>query len=327
MKLNNKGFAISSIMYIILVFAIILIALTLAIFSSRKLILDKQRDEALHEIYKTKYKNGDVVYFDVEKGVGCKVEEYNITNSNTGYNGFSNKVSTTDTTLTDKLETQNSCLKFYVFNDNGGDRVNLLLDHNTTATIEWITQLDYNDDTSWNNNIMNNKGPLTLLKQLEIDTKDWKGTLTPLKYTIDQTKSTSKSNYTIDYSNYKARIISAREITRITKNLSWDENVQSTLYFFDTNVSSASETCTNGNTSGCKYGWLYDRTSISCANYGCLNNSDVSTNGYWTSTSRASDTIGAWFVKNEGLIHDNRVYYDALYGIRPVIVVLRENLL
>lgn len=56
MKLNNKGFAISSIMYIILVFAIILIALTLAIFSSRKLILDKQKDDALHEIYGTTYK-------------------------------------------------------------------------------------------------------------------------------------------------------------------------------------------------------------------------------------------------------------------------------
>lgn len=55
MKLNNKGFAISSIMYIILVLAIILIALTLAIFSSRKLILDKLRDEVLDSIYMLPY--------------------------------------------------------------------------------------------------------------------------------------------------------------------------------------------------------------------------------------------------------------------------------
>ena len=61
MKLNNKGFAISSIMYIILVLAVILIALTLAIFSSRKLILDKQKNDALHEIYQDRFKNGEVV--------------------------------------------------------------------------------------------------------------------------------------------------------------------------------------------------------------------------------------------------------------------------
>jgi hypothetical protein len=51
MKLNNKGFAVSTIMYIILILAIILITLTLAILSSRKLILDKEREEAINNIY------------------------------------------------------------------------------------------------------------------------------------------------------------------------------------------------------------------------------------------------------------------------------------
>ena len=51
MKLNNRGFAISSIMYIILVLAVVLIALTLSILSSRKLILDKLKNEALDNIY------------------------------------------------------------------------------------------------------------------------------------------------------------------------------------------------------------------------------------------------------------------------------------
>ena len=45
MKLNNKGFAISSILYIILVLIIILLALSLAILNSRKLILDKIHDK------------------------------------------------------------------------------------------------------------------------------------------------------------------------------------------------------------------------------------------------------------------------------------------
>lgn len=43
MRINNKGFAISSIMYLILVFALILMVTTLALLSSRKLILDKMK--------------------------------------------------------------------------------------------------------------------------------------------------------------------------------------------------------------------------------------------------------------------------------------------
>ena len=51
MKLNNKGFAISTIMYMILIMAIVLIALTLSILSSRKLILDKIKKETNNNIY------------------------------------------------------------------------------------------------------------------------------------------------------------------------------------------------------------------------------------------------------------------------------------
>ncbi|MBQ2946493.1 MAG: hypothetical protein IJE04_01395 [Bacilli bacterium] len=51
MKLNNKGFAISTIMYMILIMAVILITLTLTLLSSRKLILDKSKEEARTNIY------------------------------------------------------------------------------------------------------------------------------------------------------------------------------------------------------------------------------------------------------------------------------------
>ena len=51
MKLNNRGFAISTIMYMILVMAIVLITLTLSILSTRKLILDKIRKETNDTIY------------------------------------------------------------------------------------------------------------------------------------------------------------------------------------------------------------------------------------------------------------------------------------
>lgn len=51
MKLNNKGFAISTVMYMILIMAVILITLTLSILSGRKLILDSETKEAKNNIY------------------------------------------------------------------------------------------------------------------------------------------------------------------------------------------------------------------------------------------------------------------------------------
>lgn len=51
MKLNNKGFAISTVMYMILIMSIVLITLTLSILSARKLILDKIRKETSNNIY------------------------------------------------------------------------------------------------------------------------------------------------------------------------------------------------------------------------------------------------------------------------------------
>ena len=50
MKLNNKGFAVSTFMYMILLLAIILIFATLAILSSRRMILDKQKSNTIEKI-------------------------------------------------------------------------------------------------------------------------------------------------------------------------------------------------------------------------------------------------------------------------------------
>lgn len=51
MRLNNKGIAISSMMYIILVLGVLLIFLTLTLISSRDLVLNKIKNEALNNIY------------------------------------------------------------------------------------------------------------------------------------------------------------------------------------------------------------------------------------------------------------------------------------
>ena len=78
MKLNNKGFAISTIMYIILVLAVVLISLALTSLGNRKLILDKLKNEVIDEIY------DDAICIAVSNSLTGNVAE-NDTNGNRIY--------------------------------------------------------------------------------------------------------------------------------------------------------------------------------------------------------------------------------------------------
>ena len=249
------------------------------------------------------YANGQEVYFNVDNGTKCTSSDYTETQSNTG--------------------TKSGCMKFYAFNDDGGDTVNLILDHNTTARVAWNNT--YTNDSG---SKISAKGPKEVLDQLKTDTASWKGTITPSNYTMDQSTQSSKAKYTIDYSSYKARLITAQEIATITGNTTWNEKSADTYYYFDSKTISTSDTCKEGNTSGCSYGWLYDRTHTSCTTYGCLNNADslMTGYGYWTASSRAANSSDAWRVFCYGSFRYNAVYDSSLFGVRPVITILKSQL-
>ena len=240
------------------------------------------------------YTNGEIVYFNVDNGTKCS--NYTETQSNTG--------------------TKSGCMKLYAFNDDGKDTVNLILDHNTTALVKW------------NSSGKNASGPKEVFNQLKIDTDGWKGTITPSNYTMDQTGQKSNTKYTIDYSSYKARLITANEIAQITGNTTWNEKTANNGYYLDSKTDSASDTCKEGNTTGCGYGWLYDRTSKECTKQGCLNNADSSMSGvgYWTSSSLAGRADNAWGVSYYAFANDVYVGSGAVYGVRPVITVLKSKL-
>ena len=243
------------------------------------------------------YSNGEVVYFNVTTGEKCSSTDYTETQSNTGVNS--------------------GCMKFYAFNDDGGDTVNLILDHNTTATVAWSSRGK------------NASGPKEVLDQLKTDTLSWVGTETPANYTMDQTGQISNAKYTIDYSEYKARLITAQEIAQITGNTIWDEKTANSIsFYFDSKTTTASDTCKSGNTSGCKYGWLYDRTSKFCTERGCLNNADSSMSGYgyWTSASDDGTPSFAWYVRHSADVSSDSISDSRYYGVRPVIEVLKSKL-
>ena len=240
------------------------------------------------------YKNGEVVYFNVTTGEKCLSSDYTETQSNTGV--------------------KEGCMKFYAFNDDGKDTVNLILDHNTTALV------------AWNSSRSSVNGPKEVLDKLKSDTSSWQGTITPANYTMDQTGKTSKAKYTIDYSSYKARLITADEVAQITGNTSWDEKTASNYYYLDSKTTTASTTCKSGDTSGCKYGWLYDRTYTGCTKYGCLNNSDQVTSGYWTASSDAFISYYAWHVRYGANVSSNVVSDSSEDGVRPVITISKSQL-
>ena len=258
---------------------------------------DNKKYEATEKGNTKTYKNGEVVYFNVTTGEKCTSSDYTETQSNIGV--------------------KEGCMKFYAFNDDGKDKVNLILDHNTTSAV------------AWNSSGSDANGPKEALDQLKSDTASWQGTITPSNYTMDQTGQPSNANYTIDYSSYKARLITANEIAQITGNTSWNEKVAgfNDHYYFDSKTTTASDTCKKGNTSGCKYGWLYDRTSKYCTTYGCLNNSDQETYGYWTASSPANHSGYAWFAACGGYVYPGTALNDHHYGgVRPVITVSKSKL-
>ena len=248
------------------------------------------------------YKNGQEVYFNVTTGEKCSSSDYTETQSN--------------------YDVTKGCMKFYAFNDDGGETINLILDHGMSVLIEWVSG-ENNPNTSTVN------GPREILDRLKSYTSSWKGTETPTNYTMDQTGQPSNAKYTIDYSGYKARLITAQEIAQITGNTSWDEKTATTTdkYYFDSKTSTQSDTCKSGNTTGCSYGWLYDRASYDCTTYGCLNNSNnpMEEYGYWTASSVSNSSRLVWFVESTGVV-GNEACTDTIGTLRPVIEVLKSKL-
>ena len=263
------------------------------------------------EITYKKYNDGDVVYFDIKEGKSCT--KYHEDNSITGYNGIYEGDNSTKTT-----DNQNNCLKFYAFLDDGGEKLNLLLDHNTTAT------------SAWNSTGNNSEGPKTALEELKKDTSDWNVLIISKNY---EYKSESIS-YLINYNaeEYKARLIEANEIAKITgadKALNWDEtSTSSSGFYFDgaKGTDALWQTQVANSTNPSKFYWLYDIT-YSCIESGCKIE-DSSTGGYWTSTISGSNSSYAWNIHTTGAIglYGPPSYIKVDWGVRPVIEVSKSKL-
>ncbi|MBP3920251.1 MAG: hypothetical protein J6D28_01670 [Bacilli bacterium] len=279
--------------------------------------------------YNTEWIGANPVYYNPVTGASCT--DYSVSNSNNGV--------------------KTGCLKWYAYSENADGTVNMLLDHNTTFPETWITSDDYEAGNGIPSSALTlgitysggsivgedstriwNKGPITLLRQLKTDTDGWSEKLVRTDSYTNRNNHYDSSNlnkeiYTINYTGYKAKIITAQEVAYIVGFDSWDERSTSSSYFhFDSHSVNESATCKfRGDISGCSYRWLYDRTSTSCTDYGCLNNSDSGYGGYWTVSSYAPTNYLVWRVYEGGSLGNNILGYDNS-GLRPVITVSKSDI-
>lgn len=210
MKLNNRGFAISTMMYMILILALLIMTMVLAILNSRNKILNNLKQRVQNEV------NDDSPSFNY---ICTGVKNYNSYEVGDLYNC---DVSNTET------------YQFYVIKDND-NTVDLVMsepltfdtgdygkedDVKTESKVAYITETDYSEYNIYN--------PITALKVLKRITDNW-------FYIDSRTDTVSNNELTIDYTNYKARLLSFSDISSYVENnkLSIDfikDTMTSTIY-------------------------------------------------------------------------------------------------
>ena len=223
------------------------------------------------------------------------------------------------------------CMKFYIFDDTG-DNYTMILDHNTSGNVAWITHDDYiaagGTQADWDNGIRNNKGPVTANRRLKEDTQGWIGN--PRLITADEV----------------AHIVGADSASTIN----WRSATSTIGYFYLDGGSNANNTttcsgtfpnCANGgwqkqyanSSNKSDYEWLYNYT-YNCNQWGCsvvdnneypygISNTEIIL-GYWTSSPHYYFSNSyAWAVSNGGSLgsNDDGVSCEADFGIRPVITI------
>ena len=192
---------------------------------------------------------------------------------------------------------KNGCMKWYIYKEDR-DNYKAILDHNTTALVQWNT---YNSNvTLINSNIQ------------------------PL---IDELKQkwVTEEGYVIDVG-----IMSGQEIATLTGNSLWVAD--GSWYYLDAGTTN-SQTQVAAFRGASAYAWLYDYT-YDCEQYGCnvqdnntyiniTNNESSTIAGYWTSTKNSESM--AWRVNRFGRFSGGNLNTVGS-GLRPVITIPKSAL-
>ena len=238
-----------------------------------------------------------------------------------------------DKPLTTPTGIKSGCMKFYLYDDSGST-YKLILDHNTTASIGWISEDEFiaaggtseeygNFDTS---NVSTMPEPATFNAQLASDTEGWVGN--PRLITADEIAHIVGADTALNWNSNKT-FVTENEFSNGATEVSWFylDGTGSTYATWQNDSNSYGPIVDYYNSSS--YAWLYDYTN-DCENYGCLfqdyNLYDgLNVGGYWTSTT----SINNYGVPLKYEISYSGLYSDielSSYGIRPVVEIPKSTL-
>lgn len=196
---NNKGFAISTMMYMILILGLTIVAIVLSMFNTRGNILGKLRSSVQDEINDTE--ESDYICVGISTNSEYNIgDKYNCNVSNTEEYDFYVISSDNDNVNLVMMEPL-SFGKGNYGNDN---------DVVTDSKVAYITDNDYASSGEYK--------PITALKVLKATTDNW--------FYIDNRTDTVD---TVSYNNYKARLLSNSDITNSNKEYISD-TLTSTIY-------------------------------------------------------------------------------------------------
>jgi type IV pilus assembly protein PilA len=204
------------------------------------------------------------------------------------YNPATNQPCDTPTSTTG---TKTGCMKWYVIKASGtsDSTVDVILDHNTTATVAYETSGTYKEYAQ-----------ASIKSTVDTDTTGWTSGLNP-------------------------RLITADEVAHITgadTAKSWTSASSTSWFCLDTNEPDEDNYCAKPQGTS-SYKWLFDYTN-GCTSYGC-DTADSNTYGYWTSSAFDGYIGSAWGVIRYGGLNYDDVSNASGIGVRPVITISKSD--
>jgi hypothetical protein len=320
--MNNKGFAISGVLYSILIIFVASISIMLYNLQNKKTVLDQIKTDTvkavnfetsidyltekinnLEEIISQGGVDGITIRYNEETDYVQVYQNSEWKNWKKAYmvNGITKVEAKEGEThkgivYLDPTDLTNVCDETNSVSSTGtktgcmkwyifaedDNSYKLILNHNTTATVVW--------NSSGSNSSMNE-----VKTALTKDVSLWESSI-----------------------KASARLITADEVAAITGNTTFNSSTSNSDsgFYFETNTSTVPSPYAG------TYSWLYDYTS-DCTSYGC-SIADSSTYGYWTSTPVVGSTNYAWYVRNFASLIRDSVSRAGVFGVRPVITISKS---
>ena len=299
--MNNKGFAVSAFMYMLLILGIILILATLSILSSRKMILDKQKSVAMDNSLQSRKKI-------------CKA-----------INGV--KLLIPGTEYECQVNDTNK-FNFYVLSVEGS-KVNLIMDRNICENGQAATEENKCLIAWYASSTDNSNGPVTTIEGLYNATKDWDNIP---NMNLDYSDEGHIANASYGYGKIKTTSAGIKITMKDETEVTGSEN-QTPVIRYEANkplkarlpkYSEVTEAGCTGNNGSCPV-WLTNGLA-QFSTYYPDNDHILEINGYWTLSSTPNNAGLARIVHSNGIMFSDSTSYASYYGLRTVITVLKSNL-